>query len=153
MVLEIVTTAARPDLLPVTARWRWDAFFSETMPLNEVEALEATSLTDQLMPTVLVLLENGVPIGMVAICEDDLDNRPDLNPWLAGLYVDPKHRGRGLAKMLIAELQNLALSHRIERLTLYTSTAEKLYASLGWNVVETFERDGSVFFIMQKHLC
>lgn len=152
MAIEIKSLDARPDLLPVTAHWRWDAFFSDAMTQSEVEALEATSLTDQLMPTVLVLLENNVPIGMVAICEDDLENRPDLNPWLAGLFVDPNHRGRGLAKVLIAELENLARSHLIERLTLYTSTAEKLYESLDWHVVETFERDGRVFSIMQKHL-
>ncbi len=32
---------------------------------------------------------------MVALCLDDLEGRPDLNPWLAGLFVADAHRGKG----------------------------------------------------------
>lgn len=115
-------------------------------------ALEASSLTNSLMPTVLVLLEDEVPVGMVAICEDDLKGRSDLNPWLAGLYVEPAHRGKGHAKRLIGALEALAANHGIKHLFLYTSSAQTLYASVGWQTCEIFERDGKTFSIMQKHI-
>ena len=47
------------------------------------------------MPTVLVLLDEEHPVGTAALCLDDLEERPDLNLWLAGVYVDPIHRGKG----------------------------------------------------------
>lgn len=152
MVLEIVSTKTRPDLVTITGSWRWNAFFKDEMELSEMMALEVTSTADHLMPTVLVLLDNEVPVGMVAICEDDLEGRPDLNPWLAGLYIDPAHRGQGHAKRLIAALEALAVSHGIKGLFLYTSSAQTLYASVGWQTSETFERDGGTFSIMQKRL-
>jgi len=104
------------------------------------------------MPTVLVLLDQQRPIGMVTLCLDDLDGRPLLNPWLAGLYVDPAHRGNGHGHRLINELEAFASRERIKRLSLYTSNAVSLYAGVGWRTIETVELKGKTYFIMQKHL-
>lgn len=150
----IVTLSERPDLAEITGAWCWDAFFrhdgidrTETIA-REQEASAGTGL----FPTVLILLEGELPIGMVALCLDDLEGRPDLNPWLAGLYVDPGHRRRGHALLLIDKLETLARSEGIERLSLYTESAADLYAKVGWATFETFETDGMSFSIMQKPL-
>jgi GNAT superfamily N-acetyltransferase len=101
---------------------------------------------------VLVLLEGAAPAGMVTLCLDDLSGRPELNPWLAGLYVDPAYRGKGYGRRLITELESLASKLQIERLSLYSSDAVGLYANAGWATVETFDRNGKEFHIMQKHI-
>lgn len=152
--LSFVTTSERPDLTAVTGPWRWNAFFSDgEMLFDDLMAREKAAAADHsLLPTVLVLFDSGKPIGMVALCDDDLDDRPDLNPWLAGLYVTPEHRGKGHARRLIAKLEAFAAQAAIRRLSLYSASAVNLYRSAGWATVETFNRDGAVFHIMQKSL-
>lgn len=154
MTLTIVTTRQRPDLASVTGTWRWQAFFGDgDTSLAEMLAFEARcAASRELMPTVLVLLEDDQPIGMAALCLDDLDDRPDLNPWLAGLYVAPGHRGKGHGRRLIDALEALARQAAIPRLFLYTASAVGLYTKAGWTVVETFAKHGEVFSIMEKHL-
>ena len=153
MDLTIVTTRDRPDLAQITGRWRWEAFFKvDGVSLEDTLAFEADSArSTDLMPTVLVLLDGQQPIGMVALCLDDLEGRPELNPWLAGLYVAPTHRGQGHGLRLIDELESLARASRIPRLSLYTAGAVGLYARAGWKTVETFDLHGEPFSIMQKH--
>jgi GNAT superfamily N-acetyltransferase len=153
MTTTIVSTADRPDLVPITGTWRWEAFFRNELPLDEMLRLEAECANNgDLMPTVLVMLDDQRPVGMVALCLDDLEGRPDLNPWLAGVYVDPAHRGKGHALRLIEALEALARSSDIKRLSLYTANAADLYSKAGWALVETFERTGKMYSIMQKHL-
>jgi GNAT superfamily N-acetyltransferase len=152
MTLTIVTTRQRPDLASVTGTWRWQAFFGDgDTSLAEMLAFEARCAASRdLMPT--VLLEDDQPIGMAALCLGDLDDRPDLNPWLAGLYVAPGHRGKGHGRRLIDALEALARQAAIPRLFLYTASAVGLYTKAGWTVVETFAKHGEVFSIMEKHL-
>ncbi|RVK25956.1 GNAT family N-acetyltransferase [Sinorhizobium meliloti] len=154
MTLAIVSTSDRPDLALTTGTWRWEAFYkdggTELSEVLEGEAVAASS--PDLLPTVLVLLEDDLPVGMVAICLDDLDGRPELNPWLAGLYVEPNHRGKGHALRLMSELETLARRSDIERLTLYTASAVSLYEKTGWRTIETFDDKGEEFHIMSKNL-
>lgn len=154
MALSVVSTAERPDLAPVTGLWRWEAFFRDTeTSLAEVLERDARCAAGAgLMPTVLVLLEQERPVGMIALRLDDLEGRPELNPWLAGLYVDPAHRGRGFARRLIEELEALARRAGIESLSLYTPNAAGLYAKAGWTAIERFERGGESFAVMRKTL-
>jgi len=154
MSLTLTTTKERPDLAKVTGAWRWEAFFRENgKDLCDVIDLDVqcAQATD-LMPTVLVLLEEATPVGMVALCMDDLDGRPELNPWLAGLYVAPSYRGKGHAVRLIRELEALALQSGFARLYLYTASATGLYAKENWVPIETFHRSDREFSIMQKDL-
>ncbi|SIQ10984.1 Acetyltransferase (GNAT) family protein [Rhizobium sp. RU20A] len=151
-MLQIVSTAERPDLVATTARWRWAAFFQDVMSLEEMIAMEAEAANDELLPTVLVLLEDEEPVGMVALCLDDLDGRPDVNPWLAGLYVADAHRGKGYARRLITALESLAARAGIKRLSLYTASAIELYRKAGWSGVESFSKDSDTYWIMQKSL-
>ncbi|WP_137154610.1 GNAT family N-acetyltransferase [Rhizobium sp. FKL33] len=152
--LSFVTTRERPDLAVVTGRWRWNAFFSESgLSFEDLMERERAATADHaLLPQVYVLLDAGEPIGMVALCDDDLDDRPDLNPWLAGLYVTPEHRAKGHARRLVAKIESVAAASGIERLSLYSASAVGLYRSLGWTTVETFARDDALFHVMRKCL-
>lgn len=152
-MISIVSTADRPDLVPTTGQWRWEAFFKDEMSLDDVLRLEEDcAINGKLMPTVLVMLAGEQPVGMVTLCLDDLEGRPDLNPWLAGVYIDPQFRGKGYALRLVEELEAVAQSAGITRLSLYTSSAAELYSKARWVRTETFERNGRSYFIMQKNL-
>lgn len=153
-MISIITTTQRPKLASVTGKWRWEAFFKDDgISLADVmQQEEAAAATYDLLPTVLVILEDERPVGMVTLCLDDLEDRPDLNPWLAGLYVAPEHRGNGYALRLIDALETRARDAKISRLSLYTASAVKLYQRAGWTTIETFDQAGEHFSIMQKSI-
>lgn len=138
----------------VSGRWRWEAFFrdSEITLTDMLELDRACAQSPNFIPTVFVMLQDDLPIGMIAICDDDLEGREALNPWLAGLYVQPDHRGQGYAVQLIAHLEQVAWQHGVEQLTLYTSEAVGLYSKLGWQIVERFDDQGKAFAIMRKRI-
>ncbi|MFC3126860.1 GNAT family N-acetyltransferase [Pseudoroseomonas globiformis] len=131
--MEIVCLATRPDLAPVVASWLWEAFWREGgTGLAEVEALVATAAGPSSLPQSFVLLEDGVPAGTASLAARDLEERPDLAPWLAGLYVAPEYRGRGHARRLVAAVEEEAARQGEGALWLYTAGAEGLYEGLGW---------------------
>ncbi len=150
----IVTTAERPDLVSVTARWRWEAFAQgQGRSLAEVTAAEAAgAATTGPMPRTAVLLVNDEPVGMASLAAHDLDSRPDLTPWLAGVFVAPHARGRGYAARLVAAVEAEAVARGIPTLWLYTRNAEGLYARIGWRTVETFTYRERRYALMRRDL-
>ena len=55
------------------------------------------------IPTTLVAVKGGEPVGSVSLLEQDLAGWEHLTPWLASLYVRSDHRGRGIGKQLVAQ--------------------------------------------------
>lgn len=150
---EVVRISERPDLAPIVARWLWEAFgrgHGETLAasLERVVACQAERGPDQSF----VLLQDGEPVGTAGFVHHDLDERPDLTPWLAGVYVVPAFRGRGLVHVLIRAVEEAAMTARIETLWLYTSAAEAIYRRAGWTTVELLDRPGRRTALMRRDL-
>lgn len=154
MSLEVVNTRERPDLVEVSARWRWGEFFdaAETPFATVLAGAQATAAGLDTMPQTLVLLEDGVPVGTASLAEHDLDERPALSPWLAGVFVHPAARRRGHAARLVGAVERLAADAGIGTLWLYTRTAERIYARAGWTTVERLQRGGKDYAVMRREL-
>lgn len=154
MSLTIVRITERPDLLPLVARWLWQAFGrSEGGTLAESEARVAACTAETGPGQSFVLLRDGEPIGTAGFVAHDLDARPDLTPWLAGVYVVPQARGQGHVRVLIPAVEAAARSAGADTLWLYTSKAERIYARAGWTTAERFEAsEGSFAVIMRRDL-
>ena len=149
----ITTIRARPDLVPVVADWIWRAFWQRHgVPLAQVEGLVATCVAPCGPPQSFVLLADGTPAGTAGLIAHDLDVRPDLTPWFAGLYVPPDFRGRGFGRALVRAVEDAARQAGIPTLWLYTHTAEGLYARLGWRRAETVTHRGVVSALMCRDL-
>lgn len=149
----IVTTAERPDLAPVVAAWLWESFarargrsFEETL-----EAVQASVMASS-MPRTFVLLVDDRPVGTASLAEQDLEERPDLTPWLADVFVEPESRGRGLAADLIAAVENECRKMAIPTLWLYTRTAENVYARAGWRTVAAVAHNAKSYALMRRDL-
>lgn len=151
---EIIRISDRPRLAETTGRWRWDAFFrKDGHALKDVLAREtASAVSSNDLPVTVVLLEDDIPIGMASLAEHDLDDRHDLSPWLAGVFVIPDRRGQGNARRVVAAVETVALETSVPELWLYTSNAEGLYARIGWRTMERFYRDGKGYAIMRRDL-
>jgi GNAT superfamily N-acetyltransferase len=151
--LRMVRTGDRPDLIPTVVDWLWEAFWRPNgHPLELVRDLVAASVAEIGPPQTFVLLADGAPVGTAALVAHDLDERPDLTPWLAGVFVAPEARGRGYAALLIAAVEAASRAAAIPTLWLYTNTAEHIYRRAGWHAIETFERRGKSMTLMRRDL-
>jgi GNAT superfamily N-acetyltransferase len=104
------------------------------------------------LPLALGALHRGVIIGTGSLKVLDLGVRPQLTPWMGGLFVVEAHRGHGVATALIRRLTEEACRLKIMRLCLWTPSAEGLYAKLGWVSLERLDYCGYKISIMEKRL-
>ncbi|MBK5374139.1 GNAT family N-acetyltransferase [Pseudomonas sp. TH43] len=88
------------------------------------------------IPSVVVAIEKGTLLGGALLIDSDMKTRPELTPWLAGVYVKTEQRGRGVASQLVKRIVEEAAALGVPQLYLYTDAAQSLYARLGWEVIE-----------------
>lgn len=152
MTSTIVTVSDRPELASLVARWRVEAFFNHPGGYT-VEEMTELILEPRVGPEeTFVLFDHDRPVGTAALILSDLETRPDLTPWLAGLFVEPAFRRRGHATRLIRKVEAFARASSVPVLWLYTSTAETLYARLGWQRAGTEDERGEQVVLMKRIL-
>ncbi len=139
--LAVTTLARRPDLLPIVTDWVWREWWQrEGLSFAETQARYAECLASVGPPQTFVLLSGDVPVGTASLARQDLEQRPDLTPWLAGVFVVPERRRRGYVTHLLAAFDKACAEASIETAWLYTSTAERVYRRAGWDVAEIVQR-------------
>ncbi len=133
-MISIHRLSERPDLLPGTAEWSWREWgASAGRTLESVRERGARYADPDGHDQCYVLLDNGTPAAMASFSATDLDARPDLFPWLAGVYVAPAFRGRGHAVRIVRRVEQHAAAVGTSTLWLFTWTAAPLYRRLGWH--------------------
>ncbi|SFS74578.1 GNAT family N-acetyltransferase [Paenibacillus sp. BC26] len=91
-------------------------------------------------------------IGICGVLRNDLISRQDLFPWLACLYVDPAHRGKGLGSRLMAHLEEELAGKGYTQLYLST-TLDDYYERHGWSYFsQGYYMDGSGTKVYRKPL-
>ena len=151
MRTSIVAVSDQPELAPLVAEWLVEAFANPGS--RSVEDMTALILAPLVGPEeTFVLFERDRPVGTASLAAEDLATRPDLTPWLAGVFVHPAFRGRGYATALVRRMEAFAIAASLPALWLYTWTAELLYARLGWHRVGLEQNRGSDVVLMRRSL-
>lgn len=119
--------------------------------LTSVQRRIESWLTGDRIPTALVAVCDGKVIGTAALKEKELEH-VSYSPWLAGVFVLPEFRCRGVGALLIEAAEKKAKSLGVLRLFLYTPTSENYYANLGWKTVERHALASGPITIMAKEL-
>ena len=139
--------------LPRLAEWHF-AEFGYLNPANTleryVERLTA-ALQKSDLPTAFIALDDGSLLGSASLVRQTITH-PQLSPWLSSVYVDPQHRGRGIASALVGRVERAAAGIGFDRIYLFTPSSEKLYGSLGWELIEYSHHHELKIAIMSKRL-
>jgi GNAT superfamily N-acetyltransferase len=150
--MRISYLADHPRLIPELARLH----FTQWAHLRPAETLEQRTRRLEAccgrggVPSVVVALEDAALVGSAMLVANDMDTRPDLTPWLAGVYVAEDARGLGYGAALVRRIESEAAAIGVERLYLYTPDAEEFYARLGWTVDERCRYLGQRVAVMSK---
>jgi len=152
MTLRIASVSKQPELAALVAEWRVSAFFDHPGRYT-VREMTALILRPPGGPNeTFVLFDNGRAVGTAGLMRSDLESRPDLTPWLGGLYVEPAFRGRGHATALVRQVEEFARAASVSTLWLYTLNADGLYLRLGWQHAGTEHEDGRDVMLMRRDL-
>jgi len=141
-----------PDFIPLLAR-EMAEHWSSVIPGESYEIRHEKLISHQnrdQLPLAWVAHENGVLLGTSALRVCDLEGREDLTPWLAGIFVMPDYRGRGIAAKLCEVAEMKAWEWGVESLYLHTPDQQGLYRKLGWRSVELEGWNGVQTEIMVK---
>jgi len=152
--LKIVPLVEHPELVDQVAAWG----FAEWGHLNPGQTLQSRTawirerMNIDRVPIMLVALDDAGPmVGTASLLFDDLEGDP-RNPWLADVFVPVERRGRGVASMLVAAIEEAARRLGYPTLYLFTTSAARLYAGLGWRALERRDYRGEHIQVMDKAL-
>jgi len=103
----------------------------------------------------LVLSQGEEIIATGGLCNEVnlLNVHPEfrkLGPWVALLYTDKEHRGNGFGKALLEQIESHASHCEINKIYLYTFTAESLYRRSGWKPIATVRYKNQDTLVMEK---
>jgi GNAT superfamily N-acetyltransferase len=150
--VQIDYLADHPQLIPVLARLHQEQWGylrpDKTLEQRETQLRQACGRGG--VPTVVVALEDGELRGSAMLIASDMDTRPDLTPWLAGVYVVEDHRGRGYGSALVRRVESEASAAGVPLLHLFSPDAADFYSRLGWTVNEQCGYLGREVLVMSK---
>jgi predicted N-acetyltransferase YhbS len=132
--MKICPLAERPDLVPTVAEWLYLQFghLNPGASLERSIARVKERLHTDGCPVTFISLDGGIPTGTASLIASDFDNRLELTPWLASVYVQPMLRRSGVGSQLSRRVAAHAKSCGYERLFLFTPNMQPFFGTLGW---------------------
>lgn len=100
---------------------------------------------------------NGSPISTGGLYNHVglLDKEPRFNiykKWLALVYTIPEQRQKGYGALICKYIQEHSKKMGLEKMYLFTDTAERLYNRLGWTELERIQLGDRNVVVMKKNL-
>lgn len=151
-MLEIFNIKERPEFIEeiaILTRKEWgQKNISEEEFQNQVKSAvgRITENLDNPYYCKLVLVDNDKLIGFISIFENDCDEKPDLKPWYATMYVKSEYRGNGYSRMLNDAIIAEAKKRGFKKLYL-KSDLVNYYEKFGFVYLENLS-DGEKLYYM-----
>ncbi len=128
-----------PHFFDAVADRVWRAWWEpHGFPLEHIAGLLQASLADDAEPLCLVAHAGDRFVGTASVIASDLEERPDLTPWVAAVWVDPPFRGAGIGGDIVLKAAQAALDTGAEAVHLCALSGKRaFYERLGWRLYET----------------
>ena len=106
-------------------------------PLAYIEGRLAENMQDTPIPLALVAHHGGTILGTASLIASDLDERPELTPWVAAVWVEEIARGHGIGAALIERATQACFALGFPRAYLCARVRMTgFYQRLGWTLIE-----------------
>lgn len=94
----------------------------------------------------LILLKDTTLIGFISIFPTDGEERCELSPWYATMYVKKEYRRNGYSKILHSAIISEARKRNIKKLYL-KSDLKNYYEKFGAKYLDTLSNDEKLYYI------
>lgn len=128
MTVEITTDRARMDLATIHAFLSGQSYWATNIPLETLSRALDHSLC-------FAAMDDGALIGFARVITDRA-----TFAYLADVFVVPEHRGRGIAKCIMACIFEHPELQHLRRWLLVTRDAHGLYEQYGFRALAAPER-------------
>jgi|TARA_B100000315_G_scaffold76402_1_gene69872 N-acetylglutamate synthase-like GNAT family acetyltransferase len=152
--MKIDTLSTHRNFIPILSQWhheQWSYLNPSRSVEDRIEEFQQETARKEI-PTTFVAMSGNVLLGSASIVAHDMDTRMHLTPWLASVYVTPRHREQGIGSELVKRTVEEAKELGVKTLYLYTPDRERFYKRLGWSVLELEKYHGENVVIMTLHL-
>ena len=128
----------QPEFLDTVADRIWRAWWQPNgHPLEYITGRLKENMLDTPIPLALVAHHSGTFLGTASLIASDLDERPDLTPWVAAVWVEESARGHGVGAALVDAAARAAFARGFARAYLCARPRmTRFYERLGWTVLE-----------------
>ncbi len=145
--------ASDQERISTIANWYFDEW--NTPVEKTIQRLSNQPNEDVLFQLILTL--NGKLVGTGGLCvQVNLlqvhKTFTQYKPWIALLYTDKNYRKQGYGKVLLEHMEWHARQEKLDKIYLYTFTAESLYRRGGWKPIDHVPYKGHRTTIMEKDL-
>lgn len=133
------------DTLAIVADWYFQewGYLHPSLTSEIIRAKLSERIQSSEFENVFVAVENDSVLGACELKFSEVKQFPDYLHWIGGIYVDSKHRHKGIGSALITYAIEKCREMRIEILYLQTeSKNEELYSRLGWHRLTSIEIEG-----------
>ena len=138
--IKIISLYECPGCADRLADWTYGEWYSgRNVPHAAVRKMFMERARSERFPVSLVAFLDGEPAGMATLKNDELWSRPDLNPWLSTLYVEPAFRGLGIGSGLVRAVLKKAGEIGFGKVYLF------LGGSGGESLAAFYEKTGWIF--------
>ena len=148
--INIVELLDHPEFISTVIGWirkEWP----DSRDDDAIEARLCGSRRRGTLPVALVAISDNEPIGFVSLTLYEKGIEQGRPHWIDALYVEPPHRGQGLAQRLLGTTEEKAATLGITELFALTEIPG-LYNKCGWRSVEEIATPQGRDFIVNKQL-
>jgi GNAT superfamily N-acetyltransferase len=128
----------RPEFFDIVADRIWRAWWKEIgYPLDCITGRLNENLNAEPIPIALVAHNGAEFLGTASVIASDLEQRPQLTPWVAAVWVEPQARSRGVGRALVGRAARDCFALGIARAYLCARPAlASFYERIGWMAIE-----------------
>jgi GNAT superfamily N-acetyltransferase len=102
------------------------------------------------LPTTWVIHhQSGALVGSVSLLMDDLPGHPDLNPWLASLFVFPEFRNLGMGRILVQKALDVLCYHQFPHAFLFTENKASFFSNFNFGIHGQTKAEGHEVTLMK----
>lgn len=139
--------------IDIIAHW----YFNEwNIPIEKtIQRLSTQPNNDTIVQAILTI--DGKLIATGGLCNNVniYNEHPEMNqfkPWIALLYTQVGYRNKGLGQKLLEFIEQRASQNKLNRICLYSFTAESFYKRNGWTEIKRVDYKNHETVVMEKCL-
>jgi N-acetylglutamate synthase-like GNAT family acetyltransferase len=127
-----------PTFFDTVADRIWQAWWQPNgYPLDYISTRLRENMEATPMPFALVAHDGEKFLGTSSVIASDLEERPQLSPWIAAVWVEEDARRRGIGAALVNRAAQDCFALGVSRAYLCARPQMTgFYEALGWTVVE-----------------
>ena len=153
--MNFIFLADRQQAIPAIAAWYFHQW-GHIMEENSVEKISSKLLkylNRDKIPLMVLAVQGDEIFGVAELKYREMDIYPEKEHWIGGVFVPPKHGGKGVATGIVNKVIKIAKSLGVVTLHLQTEKLDGgLYARLGWKGFEQVNYRGVEVLVMEKRI-